>query len=148
MIKRLLLVIVALSLLGAGCTKDGVSPLSNTKFPEICAGKELPKGFPEEMIHSDSVAITADSIGTGLEDRTTGKEYTQDGWMGSFCTELSKEEIISWYDKTLKEMGFNKQGEYDGEHIFIKGKTTVNVSAYDLEEGFALHSFNMMTANY
>jgi len=149
--KKILIIFLALFLFGAGCKKTdggGTDLLSGVEWPEMCTGEELPQGFPKEMINSNSIVIEASSLGTGLEDRTTGEEYTQDGWLASFCTQLSKEEILDWYDKTLKDMGFSKEGVFDGEHIFIKDKTSINVTAYDLGEDFAIHSFNMMTANY
>jgi len=150
--KKILVVILALSLLGAACKKagGGVSLLSKTDWPEACAEKELYKGFPEEYLMPNISIITSTSMGFGGEVASTGEELPEktEGFGGSFCTESSVEEVVSWYDKTLIEKGFHKLGEMDGEHIYEKGRSNINVAAYDLEEGFVLYSFTILTRNY
>ena len=144
--KKILVAIFILGLVGSGC---GTGSLSKIKFPEMCQKKELPKGFPKEYIMPNALVKEAISVGMGGEKRSTGQDLgSNDGFIASICAKSSKDGVISWYEKDLKAKGFKKLGIMDGEHLFTKGKTTINVSAYDIAEGFVLYSFNIMTANF
>jgi hypothetical protein len=145
--KKILVVIFILSLVGVGC---GTNSLTKIKFPEMCQKKELPKGFPKEYVMPDSLAKEAVSIGFSGEKASTGEEYAgkQDGFTSSFCAKSSKEGVISWYEKNLTTKGFKKLGIIDREYVFKKGSTTISVAAYDIAEGFVLYSFNIMTSNF
>ncbi len=144
----LLILVFGMALLGAGCQKAGVS--SKIDWPEICAKKDPPKDFPKEYIMPESLTGDVISIGTGGESASTGEAYAgeQNGFTGSFCTEATPEEVITWYTDSLNDKGYKKLGEMDGEHVFTKGNTTINVWSKNIAEGFSFYSFSIMTANF
>jgi len=147
--KKILMVVLALSLLGAGCRKTG-NPLVKINWPEMCLDKELYEDFPAEYLLPDTAVAESTSMGFGGEKASTGEEYAEslDGFGGSFCAKASVEEVLSWYDKTLIEKGFKKLGEIDGEQVYEKDRTSISVAAYDIDEGFSLYSFQIFTRNY
>jgi|ETNmetMinimDraft_13_1059891.scaffolds.fasta_scaffold08700_2 hypothetical protein len=115
-------------------------------FQKVCAEKELPKGFPEDFVYPDSVVFEAQSVGMSGESRETGESYgSNDGYIANFCTKDMIEDVLAWYGEILAEQGYAYQGEYDREHVYMKGSTSISVSAYELVEGFRLVSFNIWT---